>query len=134
MVTHAHLGPIWYHSEPSDLPYSPNHFLGWDFFCRFLQQDGSSYKTCFNPNLIFLRLVEPPDIARKPDGTKGKIFENGPKSSKKAKICYYLQTPILFFLKPVTKSKEDTPVWSLNLLCQNRFGNIFSCLINAKLE
>ena len=26
------LGPIWYHSEPSDVPYSPNQFLGWDFF------------------------------------------------------------------------------------------------------
>ena len=42
-VTDAHLGPIWYHSEPSDVPYSTNQFLGWDFFCRFLQQDGSSY-------------------------------------------------------------------------------------------
>ena len=31
-VTHAHLGPIWYHSEPSDVPYSPNQFLGWNFF------------------------------------------------------------------------------------------------------
>ena len=31
-VTHAHLGPIWYHKEPSDVPYSPNQFLGWDFF------------------------------------------------------------------------------------------------------
>ena len=31
-VTHAHLGPIWYHSEPSDVSYSPNQFLGWDFF------------------------------------------------------------------------------------------------------
>ena len=31
-VTHAHLGPIWYHSEPLDIPYSPNQFLGWDFF------------------------------------------------------------------------------------------------------
>ena len=38
-----HLESIWYHhSEPSDVPYSPNQFLGWDFFCRFLQQDGSS--------------------------------------------------------------------------------------------
>ena len=34
-VTHAHLGPIWYHIEPSDVPYSPNQFLGWDFFCCF---------------------------------------------------------------------------------------------------
>ena len=31
-VTHAHLGPIWYHSEPSDVPYSPNQFLDLDFF------------------------------------------------------------------------------------------------------
>jgi hypothetical protein len=32
---------IWYHSEPSEVPYSPNQFLGWDFFWRFLKQDGS---------------------------------------------------------------------------------------------
>ena len=31
-VTNTHLGPIWYHSEPSDVPYSPNQFLGWNFF------------------------------------------------------------------------------------------------------
>ena len=31
-VTHAHLGPIWYHSEPSDIPYFPNQFLVLDFF------------------------------------------------------------------------------------------------------
>ena len=34
-VTHTHLGSIWYHSEPSDVPYSPNQFLGWDFFATF---------------------------------------------------------------------------------------------------
>ena len=38
---HGHLGPIWYHSELSDVPYSPNQFLGWDFLCCFLQQLGS---------------------------------------------------------------------------------------------
>ena len=26
------LGPIWYHLEPSDVPYSPNQFLALDFF------------------------------------------------------------------------------------------------------
>ena len=31
-VTHVHLGPIWYHSEPSDVPYSPIQFLVLDFF------------------------------------------------------------------------------------------------------
>ena len=40
-----HLGPIFYHSEPSDVPYSPNQFLGWNFFCCFLQQTSSSSKT-----------------------------------------------------------------------------------------
>ena len=37
-----HLVSIWYYSEPSDIPYSPNQFLALDFFCHFLQQDGSS--------------------------------------------------------------------------------------------
>ena len=32
------LESIWYHLKPLEVPYSPNHFLGWDFFCRFLQQ------------------------------------------------------------------------------------------------
>ena len=36
------LGSIWYHSEPLGVPYFPNQFLGWDFFCCFLQQTGSS--------------------------------------------------------------------------------------------
>ena len=27
-----HLGSIWYHSEPSDVSYSPNQFLVMDFF------------------------------------------------------------------------------------------------------
>ena len=40
-VTHAHLGPIWYHSESSNVPHSKKQFLGWDFFFRFFQQDGS---------------------------------------------------------------------------------------------
>ena len=42
-VTPAHLGPIWYNSEPSDVPYSANQFHVQDFFCHFLQQDGSKY-------------------------------------------------------------------------------------------
>ena len=41
-VTHACLGPILYHSKISDVPYSQNQLLGWDFFCRFLQQSGSN--------------------------------------------------------------------------------------------
>ena len=27
-----HLGLIWYHSEPLEVSYSQNQFLGWDFF------------------------------------------------------------------------------------------------------
>ena len=40
----ARLGPIWYHSELSDVPNSPNQFLDLDFFCHFLQQHCSSFK------------------------------------------------------------------------------------------
>ena len=39
-----HLGSILYHSEPSDVPYSLNQSLGWDFICRFLQQDSSKIR------------------------------------------------------------------------------------------
>ena len=42
-----------YHSEPSDVPYSPNQFLDWDFFCQFLQQDGSSSRSRNNINFFF---------------------------------------------------------------------------------
>ena len=41
-VPHAHLGPNWYHSEPSDVPYFPNQFTGWDIFGRFLLKGSSS--------------------------------------------------------------------------------------------
>ena len=34
--THADLGPIWYHSEHSDIPYFPHQFLGWDFFATLI--------------------------------------------------------------------------------------------------
>ena len=32
-----HLGSIWYHSEPLQMPYFPNQFFGLDFFCRFFK-------------------------------------------------------------------------------------------------
>ena len=34
------LGSNFHHSELLEVLYSPNQFLGWDFFWRFLQQDG----------------------------------------------------------------------------------------------
>ena len=42
--------PIRYHSEPSDVPYSPTQFLALDFFCCFLQQD------CSNRNYLHLNM------------------------------------------------------------------------------
>ena len=51
-VIHSHLGPIWYHPEPSDVPYSPNQFLGWDFFYPYLQQDGSNKTFSANKTLL----------------------------------------------------------------------------------
>ena len=41
-ITHACLEPIVNHSEASDVPYTPNQFLGCNFFRYFLQQDSSS--------------------------------------------------------------------------------------------
>ena len=52
-VTHAHSGPIWYHSGPTDVPYSPNQFLGWDFFCRFIQQTGSTFILKSQMNVLY---------------------------------------------------------------------------------
>ena len=49
-----HLGSIWYPSEPSDVPYSPNQFLGWDFIWHFLQQDVSSIYMEFCSLLLYL--------------------------------------------------------------------------------
>ena len=47
-VTHAHLGPTWYHSEPLDVPVFPKLGTGHELFCCFLQQTGSSTKLlCF---------------------------------------------------------------------------------------
>ena len=51
-VTQVHLGPIWYYSEPSYIPYFPNQFLGWDFW-RFLRQDGSSTETSLILKFVF---------------------------------------------------------------------------------
>ena len=43
-----HLGPIWYHSEPSDVPYSQNLPSPISWFGLFLQQNDSST----DPNYI----------------------------------------------------------------------------------
>ena len=38
-----HLGPIWYHSESSDVPYSQNLPRPISWFGLFLQQNDSSF-------------------------------------------------------------------------------------------
>ena len=39
-----HLGPIWYHSEPSDVPYSQNFPRPISWIGLFIQQNDSSPK------------------------------------------------------------------------------------------
>ena len=53
-VTHAHLGPIWYHSEPSDVHYFPNQFLDRDFFATSYSKAALDFasKTVFRNGLI----------------------------------------------------------------------------------
>ena len=38
-----HLGPTWYHSEPSDVPYSQNLQGPISWFGLFLRQNDSSW-------------------------------------------------------------------------------------------
>ena len=59
-VTHAHLDLIWYHSEPSEVPYSLNknpveHFL----YERYLEAALGSIVYCFILEVCtrFIRLV-----------------------------------------------------------------------------
>ena len=51
-VTHAHLGTIWYHLEPSDVPFSPNKFLVLDFFLPFLTATLLQYQGPSKVNII----------------------------------------------------------------------------------
>ena len=41
-VIHSHLEPIWYHSKPTEVPYSPNILLTGTFSWYFLQLTSSS--------------------------------------------------------------------------------------------
>ena len=58
-----HLGSIWYHSEPSDVPYSENLLRPISWFGLFLQQNDSNSKptrlrfSAFFPHPT--RLLEP---------------------------------------------------------------------------
>ena len=62
-VTHAHLGPIWYHSQPSYVPYSSNQFHGWDFFTASYSKTAlvvncslKDYTSAFKPILNFVHI------------------------------------------------------------------------------
>ena len=47
-----HLGPIWYHSEPSDVPYSQNLPRPISWFRLFLQQNDSNYYISYNIDIF----------------------------------------------------------------------------------
>ena len=65
-----HLGSIWCHSEPSDVPYFPNQILDLDFFCRFLQQDSSNTV----PVYIYLPRTKSISLSRLGKWKWGKIY------------------------------------------------------------
>ena len=52
-----HLGPIWYHSEPSDVPYSQNLTRPISWFGLFLQQNDSR-KLCIVFYVSLIRNLE----------------------------------------------------------------------------
>ena len=51
-----HFGSIWYHSEPSDVPYSPYQFLTLDFFLPLLTARLLKRKLWTVPNLLHMEL------------------------------------------------------------------------------
>ena len=57
LILNAHSAPIWYHSEPSDVPYSPNQFFALDFFGRFLQQGSSNLHDIWYDSAVRLLYV-----------------------------------------------------------------------------
>jgi hypothetical protein len=63
LIPNADLGTIWYHSEPLDIPYFPNQFLGWDFFCHFLQQDSSSWVKFKQRMILYISSICNTDFA-----------------------------------------------------------------------
>ena len=49
MFTHVHLGSICYQSEPLEVPYCPNQFLGLDFLLQFLTANRLQYQVKTHP-------------------------------------------------------------------------------------
>ena len=48
-----HLGPIWYHSEPSGVSYSENLPRPISWFGLFLQQNDSSFRNSIYVFIVF---------------------------------------------------------------------------------
>ena len=68
-----HLGLIWYHSEPSNVPYSPNHFLGLDFFAVSYSKTALICKM-FQAVVQGLELVDHSILAWKYEFSKNKQY------------------------------------------------------------
>ena len=63
-VTHSHLAPLWYHSEPSDVRYSENLPRSISWFGLFLQQNDSSNSGCnhLSPNAFSVKIDRNNDV------------------------------------------------------------------------
>ena len=52
-----HLGSIWYHSEPLEVSYSTNQFLGWDFFDVSYSKLALAYVIQIRLNFLIRKVV-----------------------------------------------------------------------------
>ena len=52
-----HLGSIWYHSEPLEVSYSTNQFLGWDFFAVSYSKLALAYVIQIRLNFLIRKVV-----------------------------------------------------------------------------
>ena len=59
-----HLGSIWYHPEPSDVPYSENPQRPISWFGLFLQQNDCSNSGCnhLSPNAFSVKIDRNNDV------------------------------------------------------------------------
>ena len=108
--SHDHLGSVWYHSEPSEGPYSPNYFLLFLTAAKWVQLKNSPSKmvsiNCSFPrnDASFIRLEQDGKAQRAPssvDPNTIRLHGFGALFSFALQyiyfICCYIFPPFLYF-------------------------------------
>ena len=118
-ITHDNLGPIWYHSEPINFPYSPNQFLGWDIFATPYSKTALAHESFSNKNQLISMFGSKVSLIIS-DQFKLKFYKPSPAEltesfpiNSQAKTKLTICTPIYSYCKGI--------IWLQVNLCQNLF-------------